>query len=156
MKFRHNDTGQIFNSDGELRLAYSNVSFPANLDENALEFANVSTVVEVQPPNITELQRVDYDGVQLINGQWKDVWSIHPKYDDVTEQETWEAEWLESRWDIVRSERDVLLLQSDWTQLADCPLSTEQKALWVTYRQDLRDVPQTQTDPLNIIWPSTP
>ena len=156
MKFRHNDTGQIFNSDGELRLAYSNISFPANLDQNALEFANVSTVIEVPPPNITELQRVDYDGVQLINNNWSDVWSIHPKYDDLTEQATWEVECVEGQWSTIRGERDRLLLQSDWTQLVDCPLSTEQKALWVTYRQNLRDVPQTQTDPLNIIWPSTP
>lgn len=156
MKLRHNDTGQIFNGEPEFRLAYSNISFPAVLDQNALEFANVSIVVEVPPPTITELQRVDYDGVQLINGNWTDVWSIHPKYDDLIEQAAWEAEWLISQWDSVRAERDRLLIQSDWTQLADCQLSSEQKALWVTYRQDLRDVLQTQTDPLNIIWPSTP
>ena len=156
MKLRHNDTGQIFNSDGELRLAYSNISFPVNLDQNAFDFANVSTVVEVPPPNITELQRVDYDGVQLINGNWSDVWSIHPKYDDLAEQAAWEAACVEGQWSTIRGERDRLLIQSDWTQLVDCPLSSEQKALWITYRQDLRDVPQTQTDPLNIIWPTLP
>lgn len=35
--------------------------------------------------------------------------------------------------------RDEKLQQSDWTQLPDVPLTTEQKAVWATYRQELRD-----------------
>ena len=41
----------------------------------------------------------------------------------------------------VRNQRDQLLAQSDWTQMADSPLSAEQKAAWAAYRQQLRDLP---------------
>lgn len=43
----------------------------------------------------------------------------------------------------IRVQRDGLLQQSDWTQLSDNKLTETQKALWVTYRQQLRDMPQT-------------
>ena len=38
-------------------------------------------------------------------------------------------------------ERDILLKESDWTQLPDSPLSAEKKAEWAAYRQALRDLP---------------
>lgn len=155
MKFRHNETGQIFNGEPELRLAYSNVSFPVVLDENALEFANVSVVVEVPPPEHTILQRVDYDGVQLINGIWTDVWSIHPKFDDPTEQANWVAERLEVQWDIVRGERDQLLQLTDYTDLPSTPITQACKDAFLAYRQALRDITD-QTDPYNIVWPELP
>lgn len=41
----------------------------------------------------------------------------------------------------VRHQRNQLLLQSDWTQIADSPLSAESKAAWAAYRQELRDLP---------------
>jgi hypothetical protein len=41
----------------------------------------------------------------------------------------------------VRNKRDQLLAQSDWTQMADSPLSAEQKAAWAAYRQQLRNLP---------------
>lgn len=56
-------------------------------------------------------------------------------------------------WPTIRARRDVLLAQSDWTQLPDVPLAT--KAAWADYRQALRDV-TTQSDPTNITWPVAP
>ena len=41
----------------------------------------------------------------------------------------------------VRLARDFLLDETDWSQVADCPLSADDKALYVTYRQKLRDIP---------------
>jgi hypothetical protein len=57
----------------------------------------------------------------------------------------------------VRQQRDAKLASCDWTQLADCPLASDKKALWVTYRQALRDLPDQQGfDPSNFSWPSQP
>jgi hypothetical protein len=56
-------------------------------------------------------------------------------------------------WPTIRAQRDVLLAQSDWTQLPDVPLTT--KEVWATYRQALRDITQ-QPDPHNIIWLTPP
>jgi hypothetical protein len=43
--------------------------------------------------------------------------------------------------DNVRSYRNQLLAESDWTQIADSPLSDTQRAQWRVYRQALRDYP---------------
>jgi hypothetical protein len=63
---------------------------------------------------------------------------------------------LELRWDKVRNQRARLLLASDWTQLLDCPLTSEQKTAWAIYRQQLRDMPQQEVEPEDIIWPQQP
>lgn len=47
---------------------------------------------------------------------------------------------------IVTAERDEKLQASDWTQLPDVPLTAEQKAAWVSYRQELRNYPDTVKD----------
>ncbi|PTX47850.1 MULTISPECIES: phage tail assembly chaperone [Gemmobacter] len=41
----------------------------------------------------------------------------------------------------VLQQRDQLLSDSDWTQLADAPLTPAKQAQWATYRQELRDIP---------------
>ena len=45
----------------------------------------------------------------------------------------------------LRSVRDIALSESDFSQLPDV-LSAEDKALWATYRQELRDFPSTFPD----------
>ena len=66
------------------------------------------------------------------------------------------AEDLAWQWYVVRTQRDKLLYSCDWTQVADAAVSAENVAAWVTYRQALRAVPQTQTDPYAIVWPDLP
>ena len=61
-------------------------------------------------------------------------------------------------WTKVSLMRNFLLMDSDWTQLGDAPLSTEEKAKWVTYRQKLRDIPQEQKEIAanSVLFPITP
>jgi len=62
-------------------------------------------------------------------------------------------------WYAVRLKRDDLVGFSDWTQVADSPLSDSKKAEWATYRQALRDIPETYSDATSlddIIWPTKP
>lgn len=60
----------------------------------------------------------------------------------------------------VRTNRDALLTESDWTQLADAQasLTDAAKQKWVTYRQQLRDMPQTHAEEsiVEIEWPVHP
>ena len=44
-----------------------------------------------------------------------------------------------------REIRNTLLLDSDWTQFTDSPLTDAKKTEWKTYRQALRDMPTTKT-----------
>jgi len=60
---------------------------------------------------------------------------------------------------MVRGTRNVLLFDSDWTQLADSPLSDSKKEEWAVYRQELRDFPAQDQDTINIfefVWPTNP
>lgn len=56
-------------------------------------------------------------------------------------------------WQQIRSKRNNLLSLSDYTQMADWP---GDKAAWATYRQALRDLPQTYTNAADVVWPSKP
>ena len=47
---------------------------------------------------------------------------------------------------INRGRRDSRLVESDWTQLPDSPLTSTKKTEWATYRQELRDLPEDLDD----------
>lgn len=57
-------------------------------------------------------------------------------------------------WEQIRGVRNILLQKSDYTQLPDFP--AEKKTEWATYRQLLRDIPQTYATPQEVIWPKEP
>jgi len=59
-------------------------------------------------------------------------------------------------WEELRDLRDFKLSECDWTQIADVPLTEEQKTAWATYRQALRDLPANTEDPKNPVWPTAP
>ena len=65
--------------------------------------------------------------------------------------------------DELRMVRNVKLTETDWTQNPDVPSSTRDK--WLTYRQELRDFPETASPTLNeagylnessVVWPNPP
>lgn len=57
------------------------------------------------------------------------------------------------RLDKLRIERDKALAESDWTQMADSPLTNSEKQAWADYRQSLRDLP---SKPKGSKWPDKP
>ena len=75
----------------------------------------------------------------------------------------WDGDaWIDSttrQWDDIRIQRDSLLVKSDpevaidrWNAM-DVPTQTA----WTTYRQELRDIPQTYSaDPNSVVWPTPP
>jgi len=54
-----------------------------------------------------------------------------------------------------RSEMASLLRATDWTQMADAPLTPAKKMEWGVYRQLLRDLPSVIGFP-DIPWPQPP
>tara|TARA_B000000557_G_scaffold109079_1_gene88437 strand:- start:396 stop:626 length:231 start_codon:yes stop_codon:yes gene_type:complete len=56
----------------------------------------------------------------------------------------------------LRHMRNTLLRESDWTQFTDSPLTDSKKIEWKTYRQTLRDLPATESDPENATFPTKP
>ena len=82
-----------------------------------------------------------------IDGDWVSLVSVV----SMTEEEIASAKT--SAISQIRATRDRLLTASDWTQLPD--VSFAKKSEWTTYRQTLRDLPNTiSTDPR--VWNSWP
>ncbi len=48
--------------------------------------------------------------------------------------------------DTIRSARNRILVETDWTQMSDSPLTNEKKQEWANYRQALRDLPNSIDD----------
>jgi len=65
------------------------------------------------------------------------------------------APGIEVTWDTIRTKRDQLIADSDWTMI---PGATVDQAAWAAYRQVLRDLPQTYaaTGPESVVWPVEP
>lgn len=80
----------------------------------------------------------------------------------VTEEEKEAAlneQLFDDRLALLRAERTRLLIQSDWTQVADAPLTSAKKTAWAAYRAALRDLPSTieaGTNPLEATFPTPP
>jgi hypothetical protein len=130
----------------QLRESYPNVSLPAELSDEALVEWDMHVVIPTPIPsdytkNITE-------GIPtLIDGAYHQTWNQADASDsEITYR-------IENQWEEVRVLRNQLLSECDWTQLADIP--SETKELWITYRQDLRNI-TNQSNPFNINWPTKP
>lgn len=80
---------------------------------------------------------------------WKDQFDAHEWVPHVVKES------LESKLEKIRIRRDMLLTKSDWTQIPDAQLTTEQADAWKVYRQSLRDLPST-IDADNPVFPVDP
>ena len=55
--------------------------------------------------------------------------------------------------DAIRSKRNDLLAETDWTQTADTPLIEDEIKMYRVYRQALRDIPAQGGFPYDVEWP---
>jgi len=61
-------------------------------------------------------------------------------------------------WAEVRARRNVLLQESDFTQLVDVVESMQDSLIdeWMEYRRSLRDITDDYADPAYVVWPNKP
>ena len=127
-----------------------NISFPTIISDSLLESFNIYQV---------EMKNSGYD-----NDDTKDVTEVTPTLSGSIYMQTYtisdaDTETINKRreikWSEVRSGRDSLLSESDWTQFNDSPISGSTLTDWQTYRQSLRDI-TNQSDPYDITWPHIP
>lgn len=128
--------------EGDIRLRYSNVSFPTPF----VAPEGYEPVADVTPPAYDYRSNVDEGTPVLTNGTWTRNWLVTPASDEQI------AERTAVQWDSVRAERNKKLSDCDWTQLPDVPVDA---TAWAAYRQQLRDI-ANQPDPFNIVWPAAP
>tara|TARA_R110000803_G_scaffold26584_1_gene62727 strand:- start:1087 stop:1470 length:384 start_codon:yes stop_codon:yes gene_type:complete len=63
------------------------------------------------------------------------------------------ADILAGKWAAIRTQRDKLMAQSDWMAMPDSPAMSDP---WTAYRTALRNLPASQADPDDIVWPTAP
>ena len=112
---------------------------------------DISAVLVANYPDCS--WRISGDQSDYANLDWRDD-APKPTKDEL--EAAWPAVRDARAWAQVRAERDRLLSECDWTQVADAPLTASEKEAWADYRQALRDIPQTQDDPDDIVWPEVP
>jgi len=56
----------------------------------------------------------------------------------------------------VRQQRNGMLSGTDWTQIGDATLGDHTAEEWRTYRQALKDIPQTYSRVSEVVWPNDP
>jgi hypothetical protein len=61
---------------------------------------------------------------------------------------------MEIKAELLRSDRNSRLTETDWTQGKDIPDATS--TAWASYRQALRDIPSQSGFPHNVVWPVKP
>ena len=92
--------------------------------------------------------------VELTEEQWQEATTGRYKLiDGVHTHNPFTQEQLDAKeLAIVKSNRNNLLNQSDWTQLPNNPLTSEKQQEWAVYRQQLRDIPET----IPYVFPTAP
>lgn len=107
--------------------------------------------IETELPYTVETQcRYRPVSAELVDGVWTATYETIQL--TVEEYEPYFAKMRTSH----LTKRMVLLKDSDWSQLPDSPVSEEDKVVWRTYRQALRDIPAQRGFPFDIEWPTHP
>tara|TARA_R110000764_G_scaffold181896_1_gene267832 strand:+ start:683 stop:1135 length:453 start_codon:yes stop_codon:yes gene_type:complete len=124
-----------------------NTSFPDKPDASQLAEWDVYRVVRTEQPVYDSLTSkiVPATAPTLVNGVWTLGWVVIDKTVGDRAEEASAA----------RTQRNELLRDCDWTQLADSPLDRTTKAAWVAYRAELRAIPKQASFPDIIDWPTT-
>lgn len=135
-------------SIGKLRKDNPNVSFPKVVPDHILNAYGVYSVVTADQPSFDQVTQVctRNDVATDVAGQWTYEWTV--RYKTAEEMQG----YVDSLSREVRSARDTLLAETDWSANTDVVMSDEMKA----YRQALRDVPQQAGFPDTIDWPVKP
>ena len=163
MKYRIRESGEV-KTQGEIRRLNPSTSFPRVWNQDTCDYIGIDPVLNSPKPEVTNLQQVLADGVeQDALSNWVDKWRIADKFSDYTdddgvvhtkaEQETAFLQGLEdTAFESLRTERNKLLSETDWTASTDVTMSAEM----TEYRKLLRDLPANTVDVFNPVFPVKP
>jgi hypothetical protein len=143
------ESGEIKESPGPLPLNWKNISNLPALDNDTLRSYGW------YPCRI-----VYYDGPMDNKVYTTPIFALeeneYVEYQQVRDMTQEEIDTLiNSQWNSVRARRNILLQESDWTQLGDVKFSPEKEQEWKDYRRQLRDI-TTYPDPFSLPWPTEP
>jgi hypothetical protein len=87
---------------------------------------------------------------------WEIFVDCFPNKIGIYEQQDQTAITREEWFAIARWWRNALLSESDWSQVSDNPLSEIERESWREYRQELRDITDSVSNPKDIVFPDLP
>ena len=126
---------------GQLRKDNPNVSFPKDIPLETLASYNVYPLTVADRPSYNNLtEDTVLNTPTEVNGAWIQSYSVVQKLKDDAAKN-------------IRRERNDMLSESDWTQVADAPVD---KTAWATYRQALRDITAQEGFPFDVTFPTKP
>ena len=133
----------------QMKLENTNVSFPQIISDEILNNYYTYKVIPVGLDDSDYTKNYE-EGTPTPSGSvYVQNWLItSASAEEITEREN-------TQWDDVRTERNRLLTECDWTQFQDSPISGSKLTEWQTYRQSLRDI-TSQSNPFEISWPVKP
>ena len=141
-------------SEGEIESMWTTGAIP-DIDEGPDEYDNTKTIVHVTGA-LADLST-------FMNTHYYKDGAFEAREARPGEYYNWINEtWVlnsDNLMRLIRTHRDSLLFQCDWTQIADSPLTDEKKVSWAAYRQYLREVPSTNTGLARldqVAWPTPP
>jgi len=156
MELRVRATGAVMFED-EYRRWLLSTGGPSyvTLTPEIMEELGVDPIFEGQQPTpATPYQYAMRNGVeQLSDGKWYRRYVLGPTFATPEDEAAYIAARDAEQWSMIRADRNKRLADCDWTQLADASVDN---LTWAVYRQALRDLPQTQTNPFAIVWPASP
>ena len=133
----HPETGliqEMHSSDRNIASTSLYVKYTGSIDNKMVD-VDTKEVIDIQPLEITNPETLEVTNF--------------PRFQNL---EFFEHQGL---WMDVRRQRDQLLNETDWVVIKQTEQSGVVTEPWRVYRQALRDI-TTQTDPLNIVWPTRP
>ena len=164
-EYRHTTTGEV-KTQGEWRGLNKHRSMPRVWNANVLEALSLDAVLASPAATISQYQTSVRDGVeQDANGNWVEKYVARDMFADTTdddgvtttksEHETAYQAGLDAVTAAsVRTKRDTLLAETDWTGMSDVTMASAM----TTYRQALRDITDHADFPYleGSAWPTKP
>lgn len=166
MAYIQESTGKILSSAEEVKALFPETIFVKNVPDSTFETMGVfrieydrtsfqefdSSTQKIVPGEPVKKTRILNDGTE--QQYYYSTFLIEPLTQEELDRKAAEhLLYVENIAKMIRKKRDQLLLESDWTQIADSPVN---KAAWAEYRQALRDISLQETFPLTVVWPSKP
>jgi hypothetical protein len=134
----------------ELSRDNPNTSFGKNLIDDELLSFGLQRVFFSTRPDVTWSQIAEESTpvFSVANQRWEQSWVIRDLTSDELQSKNDESS------NNIRTQRNLKLAESDWTQGKDIPDSISTP--WATYRQALRDITQQSSFPQTVSWPEVP
>lgn len=156
MYIRNRASGQLL-SINEFKLDHPNTCFPQQITDEILDSFGYDPVFNGPDARVSGPYQVSTAaGVENVNGNWFTKFIVGPNFENEAEEDAYKSHIDSKVASGIRSNRNIKLSNSDWTQLADASLSSSDKTDWTNYRQALRDIPASSGFPHDVNWPSEP